>query len=195
MALVSSPLSSTTPRISATHNCPQITQINPDGLKPPFSVWRGPGRPKTAGDCRAGTQLRIRALVTVSQPSSLRPKSASLATIFLHSIAGRSPPLPINTKERQNRRAFGTAAGEKRCDDERSHSEFASFSPATSDFESPVVLPERYGSALPTQPPLLCVFAPLRYWVGRGICAHLRYLRFLRANGSVFICVICGRFG
>ena len=195
MGLFASPPTSTAPRIAATHNCPQITQINPDGRTPPFSVRRGPGRPKTAGRRCVGHPLQKRVLESDAQHSGLRFASADLATLFLHSIAGRSPPLPINTKERQNRRAGGASAGEKRCDDESWRSELVSFSPAIGDFESPVVLPERYGSALPTQPPLLCVFAPLRYWVGGGICAHLRYLRFLRANGSVFICVICGQFG
>ena len=37
------------------------------------------------------------------------------------------------TEERQNRRASSAPAGEKRCDDERSRSEFASFSLATGD--------------------------------------------------------------
>ena len=46
-----------------------------------------------------------------------------------------------NTEERQNRRANGASAGEKRGDDKRSRSELASFSPATGDSQSPVVLP------------------------------------------------------
>jgi hypothetical protein len=96
MALVALPLASTAPRITATHNCPQITQINPDGLKPPYSVWRGPGRPKTAGHRCVGYPLR---------------------------------------NEFSYRMADAAA------------------------------------------------------------CAHLRYLRFLRACGSVFICVICGQYG
>ena len=155
-------------------------------------VPAGRRRPGTAG---SGHRSEFEHSSRCPDPAACAQRAqASPPFFFIQSFVGRAP-LPNKEDERQNRRAGGALAGEKRCDDESSHSEFVSFSPATGDFESPVVLPERYGSALPTQPPLLCVFAPLRYWVGGGICAHLRYLRFLRANGSVFICVICGQLG
>ena len=62
-----------------------------------------------------------------------------------------------NTEERQNRRANSTSAGEKRCDDKRSRSEFASFSPATGDPRSPVVLPPINGTVFQAQHLPLCV--------------------------------------
>jgi hypothetical protein len=57
--------------------------------------------------------------------------SAGLASSLLHSGLDRA--YIQNKQERQNRRAKGTSAGEKRSDDESSLSEFASFSPAAGD--------------------------------------------------------------
>jgi len=61
-------------------------------------------------------------------------------------------------------------------------------------------------AALLVQQPLsLCVFAPFcEVWMGGRlrvfsggalICVHLRYLRFLRVEEIVLICVICGHSG
>ena len=69
-------------------------------------------------------------------------------------------------EERQNRRAKGTSAGEKRCDDERSRSELARFSPATGDRGSPVVLPVIISIARQARQCSLCVSASLRYILG-----------------------------
>ena len=85
----------------------------------------------------------------------------------------RLTPLPTNTEERQNRRAKGSS-----------------------------VLPPISGTAFQAQPPPLRV-GGLRVFVssclqrGRGgpICVYLRYLRFLRMNDFVLICVICGQSG
>jgi len=93
-----------------------------------------------------------------------------------------------NTEERQNRRAPGTSAGEKRCDDKRSRSEFASFSPATGDPQSPVVLPPINGTVFQAQHLPLCV---CRCVVGLRVFVS-SWLRRGRASGSAFICVICG---
>jgi hypothetical protein len=77
-------------------------------------------------------------------------------------------------EERQNRRAKGTSAGEKRCDDERSRSELARFSPATGDRGSPVVLPVIISIARQARQCSLCVSASLRLCVlfsgGRPSC-------------------------
>ena len=72
---------------------------------------------------------------------------------FLFSSDGvHASPTPYEGKERQNRRAFGTAAGVKRCDDERSRSRFASFSPAAGDPRSPVGLPPKSENTYQSQP-------------------------------------------
>jgi len=93
-----------------------------------------------------------------------------------------------NTEERRNRRANSTSAGEKRSDDKRSRSEFASFSPATGDPQSPVVLPPINGTVFQAQHLPLCV---CRCVVGLRVFVS-SWLRRGRASGSAFICVICG---
>jgi len=70
---------------------------------------------------------------------------------------GLAPAPKYEREERQNRRAPGTSAGEKRCDDKRSRSEIASFSPATGDRRSPVVLPRRSEITFQAQHLTLCV--------------------------------------
>jgi hypothetical protein len=77
-----------------------------------------------------------------------------------------------NTKERQNRRAKGTSAGEKTGGDGCSHPELAGFSPATGDHQSPVVLPPISGTAFQAQRPPLRVFVSLclrRGWAGGSV--------------------------
>jgi hypothetical protein len=106
-----------------------------------FSARRGPGRRTTAGYRKAGPPIRMQAFVTVSRPCGLRSASAGLATSLPHSIPVRGSLHPTEEEERQNRRAKGTSAGEQRGGDERLGSEPASFSPATGDSQSPVVLP------------------------------------------------------
>ena len=99
---------------------------------------------------------------------------------------------PNNVKEkRQNRRAFGTAAGVKRCDDERSRSRFASFSPAAGDPRSPVVLPPISEITFQAQHLPLCMGG---WMVGLRVFVS-SWLRRVRASGSAFICVICGFSG
>jgi len=97
-------------------------------------------------------------------------------------------------KEKQNRRATGTSAGEKRSGDERLRSEFASFSPATGDrpIAGRSALNKWFllaGSAIASLcgrvggwPSCLCVFV-VATWVGGWICV------------ICVICVICGHFG
>jgi len=83
-------------------------------------------------------------------------------------------PLPKKNgrEQRQNRRAPGTAAGEKAGCDERSCSEQTDFSPGTGDFRSPVVLPPISGITSSAQRPPLRVFVSLclrRGWVGGSV--------------------------
>jgi len=118
-----------------------------------------------------------------------RPRHLS----FLFSSGGVHPSSTHKREERQNRRAPGTATGEKSDFDESLLSEVAGFSPATGDSWSPVVLPPISATAFQAQlPPLyrLCVLCGS--WVGCvWICVHLRYLRFLRDEESALIRLIC----
>jgi len=132
-------------------------------------VWRGPGRPTTAGNRWARKSIRKRAFVQISWPSDLRSRRAQASPLLfciqeLDSACSQSK----RRKERQNLRAFGTSAGEKRGGDERLHSELASFSPATGDFRSPVVLPERCGGTFQAQHHSLCASA-FFLWAGGSV--------------------------
>jgi hypothetical protein len=131
-----------------------------------------------------GKPSRKRALATVSRPSGLRSCRAQVSPLSSSFKRWeRHAPSPLFEKgERQNRRAFGTAAGEKLRDDERSCSEFAGFSPVTGD---PIACrsasKKRYRLSRSVFAPLrLCAFASLRYRAGGWICV---------------ICVICGQLG
>lgn len=79
----------------------------------------------------------------------------------------KGPLLPYRKEERQNRRAEGTAAGEKAGCDERSRSEQTDFSPGTGDFRSPVVLPPISRITSSAQRPPLRVFVSLCLRRGR----------------------------
>jgi len=146
--------------------------------KPSLSsfVRRGPGRPMTAGYCRAGQPLQERALGPVARPGSLRSRRAQASPLLFFILeSDRACYQSNNMKERQNRRAKGTSAGEKRGSDERLRSGLASFSPATGDSRSPVVLPGRCGDTFQAQHHSLCASAPLR------LCVFF----FGRVGGSV----------
>jgi len=111
------------------------------------------GRGLLGRDTDPNTSVRLRVPTQQSALFERRPRHFSSS---FNSWEGRVPH--HNTKEeRQNRRARGTSAGEKRCDDERSRSELASFSPATGDHRSPVVLPPISGTTFQVQHPPLCV--------------------------------------
>jgi hypothetical protein len=78
--------------------------------------------------------------------------------------------LPTHRKERQNRRATGTSAGEKTGGDEHSRSEQTGFSPAAGDLQIACRSAVNERDHFQPQRPPLCVFAPLRGgWTG-GLC-------------------------
>jgi len=132
------------------------------------TVWRGSGRRTTAGNRWAGQPLQKRVLVPVSRPSGLRfaerrPRHFS----FFSRKWDKFAPQHNEKKLRQNRRANGTSAGEKRNDDERSRSEFASFSPAKGDHQiacRSVVNPRQHNTSSAITSLRLCTFASLRFF-------------------------------
>jgi hypothetical protein len=92
--------------------------------------------------------------------------------------------LPIREEARQNRRAKGASASEKRSGDERSRSELASFSPATGDHPiacRSAVNPRDRLSCSASTSLRLCVFA------GRAGGWALRSLRFYGMGGWIWV--------
>ena len=161
---------------------PQITQIDPDGVRkrtPPIgrTVFNAKSQSPPAHPCNAETRSRRGA-------EGLSPAGFLCVARFWPSSDGQTTPLLFfliqeldrpcnqhNKKEgRQNRRAKGTSAGEKRGGDERSGSEPASFSPATGDFRSPVVLPGIISIARQAQQHSLCGSASLRFLFVMPLC-------------------------
>ena len=119
----------------------------------------------------AGKPFRKRALIPVSRTSGLRSRRAQVSPhLFFIQYMGGHALHYNNTEKRQNRRSNGTSAGEKADCDERSRSEQTSFSPATGDYRSPVVLPSIIGFALQAHQSLLCVTASLRGGRVGGLC-------------------------
>ena len=165
-------------------------------------MWRGAGRPKTAGHRWVGTPSRTFTFGSVSRPSGLRFASASLAASLLQSMDGMS--LHTNTKRRgQGRTDVPSARRPVRISaatNARVRSRSSSHRRQAIG-RSPVVL--RYISGIFFQ----AQRSPL--WVGgRPLCLrvcdgawwfHLRYLRDLWAkrvggrlcDSSVSLC-LCG---
>ena len=146
---------------------------------------RGSGRRTTAGYHWARKSPRKQAFVPIFWPSGLRSASAGLANSLFHSIPGRCARLSPQQKrgKRQNRRANGTSAGEKRSGDDHLCSELGSFPPATGDRSIACRSAVSFSFAPKSQRP------PLRVggWMG-----GLRVFVFVFATGaSGFICVIC----
>ena len=63
-------------------------------------LWRGPGRPTTAGYRWARRPLRTQAFVAVSRPSDLRSASAGLAVPPFHFMIGRARLLPQSERRK-----------------------------------------------------------------------------------------------
>jgi hypothetical protein len=138
------------------------------------SLWRGSGRPMTAGNRWVGKPTRKRALVPVCRLSGLRfiermPRHFSSS---FNSWEGQDFSPCNEEEEKQNRRASGTSAGEKTASDECSHSERAGFLPVTGD-------PVACRSVMNERNRIPCsAIAPLGFWAGGWICVT---------------CVICGQ--
>ena len=163
-----------------------------ENAAPTFCVWRD-SRPSNGREplgMESDTKTRFRRGFHPQRPA--HSESAGLATSLLHSIDGRDTP-PFNTKkeERQNRRASGTAAGEKTVSEESSLSEAAGFSPVTGDsIACHSVGKKRIRVSCSAIAPLrLCVFAPLRYFGRAG------GLRESFVSSCLCGCEVGGRMG
>jgi hypothetical protein len=141
------------------------------------------GRPGTAGNGIRHESLLSERIPLPAAGALRERRSRHLSSLF-NRWEGHAPS-PINERgERQNRCAYGTAACEKRCDDERSRSEFARFSQATGDpiaCRSANTERHRVSSSAITSL-RLCVFAG---WKGGRA---LRSLRFLGGWAALRLC-------
>jgi len=135
-----------------TQEKPQITQINADPTQPLLTQRRGAETQRRRESCRR-LHRTARSRPSEDGRESLGQETApktSFRSNFLAqrpALCERRPrrftfpftswekctSLPMREEVRQNRRAMGTSAGEKRGVDGRSHPEAALFSPATGD--------------------------------------------------------------
>ena len=136
----------------------------------------------------------------LARPSGLRSRRAQGSPLLFFNLWTGAARFPSHKwkRQRKNRRAPGTSAGEKAGCDERLRTEQTDFSPATGDSIACRSAGNQRGRpSIPAIAPLsLCAFArvvgwaALRYSSGRGILAPLASWRLKRVDGRA-LCPLC----
>jgi len=157
-----------------TQKCPQITQINTDGLSRDSIAERGLGRQTAAENRCIGSPLRTHAFVTLTRYSGLRSRRAQTSPLLISCGCMDRLLLPNRRKERRNRRALARRpVGRTATTDACVRSRPAAHRQAAID-RSQTFPPSIFGTAASSQRQPLGVLGVLAvHLVGGGLCVSL----------------------